>query len=105
MSAEFRYDVFLSHNSADKPRARRLAERLRAAGREPDLRSPDFGLRISAASGRLGLDRNTGGRGNCESRILRFRDPANAGRRLISPPLADAHRREEPVAICDLGSS
>lgn len=31
MSAEFQYDVFLSHNSADKPRVRRLAERLRDA--------------------------------------------------------------------------
>jgi hypothetical protein len=31
MSSEFQYDVFLSHNSADKPRVRRLAERLRAA--------------------------------------------------------------------------
>mgnify|MGYP005841118299 CR=1 FL=1 len=33
MSTEFRYAVFLSHNSADKPRVRRLAERLRAARR------------------------------------------------------------------------
>jgi hypothetical protein len=32
MPAEFPYDVFLSHNAADKPRVRRLAERLRAAG-------------------------------------------------------------------------
>ena len=32
MSTEFQYDVFLSHNQADKPRVRRLAERLRAAG-------------------------------------------------------------------------
>ncbi len=30
MPSEFQYDVFLSHNSADKPRVRRLAERLRA---------------------------------------------------------------------------
>jgi hypothetical protein len=28
----FRYDVFLSHSSADKPVVRELAERLRAAG-------------------------------------------------------------------------
>ena len=28
---DFQYDVFLSHNQADKPRVRRLAERLRAA--------------------------------------------------------------------------
>jgi hypothetical protein len=32
MAGEFQYDVCLSHNSADKPRMRRLAERLRAAG-------------------------------------------------------------------------
>jgi hypothetical protein len=32
MTADFQYDVFLSHNSADRPRVRRLAERLRAAG-------------------------------------------------------------------------
>lgn len=31
MCAEFQYDVFLSHNSADKPRVRRLAKRLRTA--------------------------------------------------------------------------
>ena len=31
MSDPFRYDVFLSHNHADKPRVRRLAERLKAA--------------------------------------------------------------------------
>ena len=31
MSAEFRYDVFLSHNQTDKPRVRRRAKRLRAA--------------------------------------------------------------------------
>jgi hypothetical protein len=28
MTTEFQYDVFLSHNQADKPRVRRLAERL-----------------------------------------------------------------------------
>ncbi len=32
MSRTFEYDVFLSHNQADKPRVRRLAEWLRAAG-------------------------------------------------------------------------
>ena len=29
---QFPFDVFLSHNSKDKPQVRRLAERLRAAG-------------------------------------------------------------------------
>jgi TIR domain len=32
MPSEFAFDVFLSHNSEDKPRVRRLAERLKAAG-------------------------------------------------------------------------
>lgn len=32
MPATFKYDVFLSHNHADKPQVRRLAERLKAAG-------------------------------------------------------------------------
>ena len=32
MSEPFQYDVFLSHNAQDKPRVRRLAERLKAAG-------------------------------------------------------------------------
>ena len=32
MSRVFEYDVFLSHNSADKPKVRRLAQRLRKAG-------------------------------------------------------------------------
>lgn len=33
MPDNFQHDVFLSHNQADKPRVRRLSERLRAAGR------------------------------------------------------------------------
>jgi hypothetical protein len=32
MADSFAYDVFLSHNSNDKPRVRRLAERLKDAG-------------------------------------------------------------------------
>lgn len=32
MEANFLFDVFLSHNSADKPRVRQIAERLRVAG-------------------------------------------------------------------------
>ena len=39
----FTYDVFLSHNQADKLGLRQLAERLRAAG----LRQNDLGFRIS----------------------------------------------------------
>ena len=32
MADKFSYDVFLSHNSKDKPRVRKLAERLKQAG-------------------------------------------------------------------------
>ena len=32
MSKDFQFDVFLSHNSQDKPRVRKLAERLTQAG-------------------------------------------------------------------------
>lgn len=32
MTTNFAFDVFLSHNHQDKPRVRRLAERLREAG-------------------------------------------------------------------------
>ena len=32
MSAKFQFDVFVSHNAKDKPRVRKLAERLKAAG-------------------------------------------------------------------------
>jgi len=32
MADSFSYDVFLSHNAKDKPRVRRLAERLQRAG-------------------------------------------------------------------------
>ena len=44
MPGEFKYDVFLSHNQADKARVRRLAERLRAAGFNFALRTLDFTL-------------------------------------------------------------
>lgn len=32
MSDQFPFDVFLSHNAKDKPRVRRLANRLKQAG-------------------------------------------------------------------------
>ena len=35
--ATFRYDVFLSHSSADKPAVEELARRLKQAGIEPFL--------------------------------------------------------------------
>jgi hypothetical protein len=96
MSADFQYDVFLSHNQADEPQARRPAEQLRAA----NLRvwfdewiiqpGDDIYLAIErgleaartlvlclspAALGSdwVGLKRST----------MLFRDPPNAGRRFI----------------------
>src|ERR1041384_1929806 len=91
---EFQYDVFLSHNAKDKPRVRRLAERLRIAGLrvwfdEWNIRSGDIiALKVdegreqsrilllcispkALASGWVALERST----------AIHRDPANAGRR------------------------
>jgi hypothetical protein len=85
MSTEFEYDVFLSHNSADKPRGRRLAERLRAAGlfqfgtRNSELGIPRLCLsRAALGSDWVGLERST----------VLLRDPANAGRCFIPLLLA-----------------
>ncbi len=96
MTAQFEYDVFLSHNHADKPRVRRLAERLKAAGvrvwldewviQAGDIIAlkVDEGLEQSRvlllclspaalASGWVALERST----------AVHRDPANEGRRFI----------------------
>jgi WD40 repeat protein len=101
MPDDFKYDVFLSHNSQDKPRVRRLAERLKAAGvqvwldewviRAGDIIAlkVDEGLEHSRvlllcispaalASGWVALERST----------AIHRDPSNAGRRFI-PLLLD----------------
>jgi hypothetical protein len=98
----FSFDVFLSHNSKDKARVRRLAERLRAAGvrvffDEWVVRPGDDiyltierGLEASrtlvlclspAALGSdwVGLERST----------VLFRDPGNADRRFIPLLLVD----------------
>src|SRR5262245_12632546 len=102
MSDQFPFDVFLSHNAKDKPRVRRLAERLKQAGLrvwfdEWNVRSGDIialkvdeGLEQSRvlllcispnalASGWVALERST----------AIHRDPANAGRRFIPLLLAD----------------
>ena len=102
MPEDFKYDVFLSHNSKDKPRVRRLAERLKAAGVKVWLDEwiiqagdiialkVDEGLEQSRvlllcispaalASGWVALERST----------AIHRDPANAGRRFIPLLLAD----------------
>ena len=62
MSAKFKYDVFLSHNSADKPRVLLLCI------------SP-----AALASGWVALERST----------AVHRDPSNAGRRFIPLLLGD----------------
>jgi hypothetical protein len=102
MTTEFQYDVFLSYNQADKPRVRRLAERLRDAGLRvwfdewviqpgDDIHlAIERGLEAArtlvlclspAALGSdwVGLERST----------VLFRDLANAGRRFIPLLLAD----------------
>jgi hypothetical protein len=92
MPDNFQYDVFLSHNQADKPRVQRLTERLRAAGLrvwfdewviwpgDNIAREVEDGLEASRAlvlclspaalgSGWVTLERST----------VLFRNPANAG--------------------------
>ncbi|MGH2396687.1 MAG: toll/interleukin-1 receptor domain-containing protein [bacterium] len=98
----FRYDVFLSHNKGDKPRVRRLAERLKKAGLRVWLDEwvirpgDDIYLAIErgleaarvqvlclspAALGSEWVD--------LERSTVLFRDPTNAGRRFIPLVLAD----------------
>lgn len=102
MAGSFAYDVFMSHNSQDKPRVRQLAERLRDAGLrvwfdEWVIKAGDdiylaieHGLEAArvqvlclspAALGSnwVALERST----------ALFRDPTNAGRRFVPLLLAD----------------
>lgn len=102
MSQGFEYDVFLSYSSNDEARVRRLAERLRDAGRQvwfdkwvikPGdgiFQAIERGLQVARTlvlclsptaleSDWVGLERST----------VLFRDPSNAGRRFIPLLLAD----------------
>ncbi len=87
MADRFAYDVFLSHNSKDKPRVRELAEDLRAAGLRvatehglDDARAQVLCLSPAALGSEwVTLERST----------VLFRDPTNAGRRFIPVLLAD----------------
>ena len=102
MPDNFPYDVFLSHNSADKPRVRRLAERLRAVGLrvwfDEWIIQPgdDIYLAIERrleASRTLVLCLSPAALGSdwvgLEGSTVLFRDPANACRRFIPLLLAD----------------
>ncbi|MBI4328087.1 MAG: toll/interleukin-1 receptor domain-containing protein, partial [Chloroflexi bacterium] len=118
MQSEFQYDVFLSHNQADKRRVRRLVERLRAANlrvwfdewviqpggspRPSDGRGVrgeglaiERGLEASRTLGlclspaALGSDWVGRERSTVGRGNLPFRDLANAGRRFIPLLLAD----------------
>ena len=99
---DFRYDVFLSYNSGDKPRVRRLAERLKASGLqvwfdewvirpgddiylaiERGLEAARVQL-LCLSPAALGSDWVT-----LERSTVLFRDPANSGRRFIPLLLAD----------------
>lgn len=100
--ASFLYDIFLSHNSQDKPRVRRLAERLRATGLrvwfDEWIIQPgdDIYLTIERgleASRVLVLCLSPAALGSewvtLERSTVLFRDPTNAGRRFIPLLLAD----------------
>jgi GTPase SAR1 family protein len=102
MPTEFQFDVFLSHNSKDKPRVRRLAERLKLAGlrvwfdewiikKKDDINlAIERGLEsarvqvLCLSPAALGPDWVT-----LERSTVLFRDPTNAGRRFIPLLLAD----------------
>ena len=99
----YRYDVFLSHSSADKPVVRELAERLRAAGlrvwfdewliQPGDLISAKIeeGLEHSAVL-LLCMSANAFGSDwvSLEGHTAIFRDPQNLERRFVPLRLDDA---------------
>ena len=91
MSTEFQYDVFLSHKHADKPRVRRVAERLRAAGPfKFGTRNSEFGIprlclspAVPVGSDWVTLERST----------VLFREPEDGSRRFIPRGDIACHRR------------
>lgn len=102
MAGSFAYDVFLSHNSRDKPRVRKLAERLRDAGLrvwfDEWVIKPGDDIYLAIEHGleaarvqvlclspeALGSDWVT-----LERSTVLFRDPTNAGRLFVPLLLAD----------------
>ena len=102
MADSFTYDVFLSHNSQDKPRVRTLAERLKQAGLrvwfdEWVIKAGDdiylaierglVAARVQVlclSPAALGSEWVT-----LERSTVLFRDPTNKGRRFVPLLLAD----------------
>ncbi len=102
MPDHFEYDVFLSHNKADKPQVRRLAERFKAAGArvwfdEWVIKAGDdiylaieHGLEaarvqvLCLSQAALGSDWVA-----LERSTVLFRDPGNKGRRFVPVLLGD----------------
>ena len=128
MADSFTYDVFLSHNSRDKPRVRRLAERLKEAGLrvwfDDWVIKPGDDIYLAIERGleaarvqvlclspaALGSEWVT-----LERSTVLFRDPTNAGRRFVPLLLADCtlpdtlrrykyvdFRQETPAAFDEL---
>ena len=99
---QFSFDVFLSHNSKDKPRVRMLAERLRSSGLrvwfDEWIIQPGDDIYLTIERG-LGVSRtlilclsdNAIGSDwvGLERSTVLFRDPSNADRRFIPLLLAD----------------
>lgn len=102
MTDHFEYDVFLSHNKADKPQVRRLAERLKAAGvrvwldewvikaRDDIYLAIEHGLEAARVQvlclSQAALDSEWV---KLERSTVLFRDPTNKGRRFIPLLLGD----------------
>jgi len=128
MVDSFTYDVFLSHNSQDKPRVRKLAGRLKKAGLrvwfDDWVIKPGDDIYLAIERGleaarvqvlclspaALGSEWVT-----LERSTVLFRDPSNAGRRFVPLLLADCtlpdtlrrykyvdFRRETPAAFDEL---
>src|SRR5438105_2683320 len=102
MSQAFSFDVFLSHNSKDKVRVRRLAERLQAAGArvwfDEWIIKPGDDIYLAVERGLQAarvqvLCLSPAALGSDWVRLERstvlFLDPSNTGRRFIPLLLAD----------------
>jgi hypothetical protein len=102
MADDFKYDVFLSHNSKDKPQVRRLAERLRAAGLrvwfDDWIIKPGDDIYLTIERGLetsrtlllcLSAHALSSGWVTSERSVALFRDPTNERRRFIPVLLSE----------------